>query len=97
MNSQTFQVGEVVIFIRPGSRFHGGECVIVSGLAVRSGYDPLIKANRTSLCYRVRHQGQTYVNRALPAWLRKKKPPAREIDRVVAWKDCAWHPESAEV
>ena len=95
-----FEIGEVAIYVRPGSPYYGDEVTILSGLQQHSGGSDLV----TGISY-VKYQHPGYVIRhpevigkgfADPAWLRKKKPPSREIDQVTSWDKCAWRPREVE-
>ena len=92
-----FSIGEIVIYVRPGSPYYGEEVVITRGIhrypvssdhlgqtagSMQDGYG--IKCSWVTPCA------------ARPEWLRKKKPPSREIDQVTTWDKCAWSPREVE-
>lgn len=99
--SDKFEIGEAAIYVRPGSPFYGQECTVIdiersddfgagfdhtTGQMSYHGYLPYqvsVKVNGSFLW-------------AKAEWLRKKKPPQREMDRKVAWDDCAWRPKALE-
>ena len=97
--SETFKVGEIAIYVRPGSPFYGREVEVLSGLLEAEDV-----VNDLLIGEKVKCSGKVYritdlypmtkgIMTSLPEWLRKKKPPQREIDQLVSWDDCVWRPE----
>lgn len=95
-----FQIGEVAIYVRPGSSYYGDEVTIISGLQLHAGGADLVTGARHSKYprpgYLIRHPEIIGEGFADPAWLRKKKPPQREIDQVTTWDKCAWRPKELQ-
>jgi hypothetical protein len=95
MSAGTFKVGDVCVgqnFIYDTCR-NAMECTIVAGLEMRACFHAVVGANRR-YCYLVEWEDGV-VATVGPMNLRRKEPPkpAREIDTVVSWSDCAWSPE----
>ena len=92
-----FEVGEVAIYVRPGSPYYGEEVTIIRGihryLVVNDHLGQNIGEEIDGYgiqCSWSRAGG------ASPEWLRKKKPPSREIDQVTTWDKCLWKPREVE-
>lgn len=94
--SEHFEVGEIAIYVRPGSPRYGTEVRILSGLrSVSELHDVLTGENVQGplRCYAVTNPyGSSRHGYCLPQNLRKKKPPQRDIDQKVSWSDCIWKP-----
>ncbi len=93
--AEKFEIGEVAIYVRPGSPYCGEEVEIIKGpYLYRVSYDSLDPSNNGNpeYGYTVRStvNGEKYGAR--PEWLRKKKPH-RDIDQIVSWDDCLWKPQ----
>ena len=93
-----FEIGEVAIYVKPGSPHYGKECVVISNL-MRSAtrlFDHVTgetNPNAGYLGYQIECEWRGNWPRfwARPEWLRKKKP-RRELDQIVKWADCHWRP-----
>ncbi len=94
-----FEIGEVAIYVRPGSPYYGQEVEILGGL---TRYEPTQDHLGLEAAPYVGYQissliGDDWVMVSRPEWLRKKKPPRREMDQIVSWEDCAWRPATVGV
>ena len=85
-----FQVGEICIYVRPGSPYFGKEVKILRGLTETNlgGVDHITgeKLNKLVMAYRIDgipFRTGTWFN-AIPEHL-KKKPQKRDIDELVSW------------
>lgn len=88
--SEKFEVGEVAIYHRPGSVFHGVEVTISGPLEYCSACDFGV----TSYDWRYsieRAAGFPADPMASPKYLRKL-PPKREDHQLVKWGECPWQP-----
>lgn len=95
-----FEVGEVAIFVRPGSVYYGSEVTVMSELQLRDVWNLSTKRNEPQECYivdspeanpppmRPGHVAGFWV--AKPEWLKKKGPPVE----LGSWKalDGIWSP-----
>lgn len=96
-----FQIGEVAIYVRPGSPYYGKEITILSNLILAGpGHDNLYNVS-TSGGYPVYQISELSwapgkIQIARPEWLRKKKLPRREVDQVTTWDKCLWKPKEVE-
>ncbi len=97
--AEKFEIGEVAIYVRPGSTMHGDEVTVMSGLVLSNGGMDGLTGKSIGACmvYEISHPSKPtppgYKRRvALPEWLRKKKPH-RDIDQIVSWDDCLWKPQ----
>lgn len=96
-----FQIGEVAIYIRPGSPFYGREVTIISGLQeFENGLDLLTGGKYPSCIGYVVSVGEISPKGkdewcAVPSWL-KRKPQTRELDQIVSWDDCPWKPRELQ-
>lgn len=97
-----FEIGEVAIYFRPESPYHGFEVVIASDLRpCGSLYDEPSGITMTPGSVSVYEiTGLPYVdplNRKTvvrPKHLRKKQQRLdRDIDRKVSWDECLWKPK----
>lgn len=99
--TQRFEVGDVAIYVRPGSPYYGQEVTITRGLALSMpGPDHVTgkEDNGGYPVYGINNLDDDYTATwtARPEHLRKKKPPSREIDQVTTWDKCAWSPREVE-
>lgn len=93
---EQFQVGEIAIVCAPGTDRHGIEVEIAGGEYRSSRYDTV--GYDVDVPNEIPWDGS-------PHWfcetkyLRKKKPPPREIDKVISWDDdnSVWKPKVLEV
>jgi hypothetical protein len=97
MNAGAFKVGDVCVgqgFVTEPT-YNGAECVVIEYMGVVYVRCRLTGRN-TGMhpTYRVEWAGGE-VSYCAASHLRRKEPPkpAREIDTVVSWSDCAWSPE----
>ena len=97
--NETFKVGEIAIYVRPGSQHYGREVEILSGLFKPISHTDVVTGEFSqksdALAYQITdlYPEIPGVMTALPEHLRKKKPPQRDIDQIVSWDDCVWRPE----
>ena len=99
--NETFKVGEIAIYVRPGSPFYGQEVTIIGPLELRGGPRsrdhitglPTTRDIKYLISYPVGFEPDGKGFSARPENLRKKKPPQRDIDQIVSWDDCVWRPE----
>jgi hypothetical protein len=92
MSTETFEVGEVAVISRPGSRFDGLEVTITEPLKLRRVEDIATGCLYEELTYQTDLKVQGY-NRTLVVkskHLRKKRPP-REDHALTRWVDCPYH------
>lgn len=92
-----FKIGEVVVYVRPGSPHFGQETTIIGNWVDGAGIDhitgqPYRGTGRPCFAISLDHPsgGKLW---ALPEWLQKKRPPQREQDQIVSWDDCLWKPK----
>ncbi len=99
--AEKFEIGEVAIYVRPGSPHYGREVTVTSGLQTVGGGTDHITGEKVPKFLGYKIDGIPPVKSeymcARPEWLRKKKPPRREIDQIVSWEDCLWKPETLGV
>lgn len=90
--SGQFKIGEIVVGqnFTVTTKYNGMEAEIIGGLEFRRARTSHGKLERGSM-YRVQW-ADGKITSQFPHELRRKKPPKREIDTVVAWSDCAWRP-----
>ena len=104
--NETFQVGEIAIYVRPGSPYYGQEVTIIGPLKLRGGpssHDHITgQPAQRDMKYLISNpvgfnspNGKGFSAR--PENLRKKKPPQRDIDQLVSWDDCVWRPGMVHV
>ena len=95
----TFKVGEVVIYVRPGSPYYGREVEVLSELKffVGGGIDHVTRG-KTPPGYKHKITniiGVPWDFVARPDWLRKKHT-SRDIDQLTSWdefhKATGWSP-----
>ena len=94
-----FEIGEVAIYVRPGSPFYGAEVKILSGLIFQNRVQDHLTGEYRDGGWRYFIDiptGNPNGFTADPEWLRKKKPPRREIDEVTTWDKCLWKPREVE-
>lgn len=94
--TEKFEVGEVAIYVRHESKRYGEEVTVVGCLMRRSGIDTHTGKLLEADGYAAESRDGVKFN-VLPEWLRKKKPPQRELDRKVSWEDCYWKPAKRTV
>lgn len=93
--TDTFKVGEVAIYVRPGSPHYGEEVTVTSGLKWREGgIDEMTGGEQIpGLRYDIDFpSGPSGCCAARPEWLRKKQQK-RDIDQLVSWDSCLWQPK----
>jgi hypothetical protein len=83
-----FHVGEIAIYVRPGSRFFGQEVRVTRSLFLNP-YKPSEWYGKT--CYMIVGLDVGEAS-CLPEHLRKKQQK-RDIDQIVSWDDCVWKPK----
>lgn len=96
MENAQFKVGDICVgqnFTNAVAR-NGMECTIIGGLEWRTWQDG--GSSGVDMLYLVEWDdgeisGQPHYQ------LRRKQPPKREIDTVVAWGDCAWRPTAVRM
>jgi hypothetical protein len=98
--NETFSVGEIAIFVRPGSEHYGEEVTVTSGMKEGAGgYDKLLGRITTAeedgygyeIDFGIVPEGH-YAWFAKKEWLRKKQQK-RDIDQLVSWDKCLWQPK----
>lgn len=98
--SETFDVGEIAIYCRPGSPHFGVEVTILSGLRMSRQTDQRTGEVTFEPGYKIDGPFGPLVNGrpwgCPPQWLKKKRPPRKDRD-VVRWADCPWQPEVLHV
>lgn len=96
-----FEVGEVAIYIRPGSKNFGKEVTIVGPLKWARLWTPDLKTYKVVETYNVSCDdlGQCPKGRwaAQPHHLRKKPPKAKPKEEVGEWELCPWQPTAQTV
>jgi hypothetical protein len=97
--SETFDIGEVAIYWRPGAIGHGMDVTIAGVEYRRDGVDHLTGVQLDAGMFYVLAEpsprnGMRWL--VTSRVLRKKRPPA-ERPRVVSWESCPWKPESINV
>jgi len=99
----TFEPGEIAIYVRPGSPYFGMEVVITQGLHFDvGGYDILLgEMFYSGMTYTIVSPALSFAANkdwfANPEWLKKKPKPQREMDTQVSWDDCLWRPAEMEI
>lgn len=95
--TDTFQVGEVAIYVRPGDDWYGREVIIDSNLyfcdCIVSNGVRTPDGNVYRITFDGHNDGINYVAR--PEHLRKKRIQ-RDIDQKVSWESCLWKPETVK-
>ncbi len=93
-----FEIGEVAIYVRPGSPYYGREVEIIQGpVQCIPTTDHMGVETAPYVGYQISNfdgDDRRITQLSRPEWLRKKKPPRREIDQIVSWEDCAWKPQT---
>ena len=92
-----FKVGEIAIYVRPGSPHFGREVTIIGPLQIwGGGLDHITGARNPDgiIAYPTDLPPvlKGNVMGAKPEWL-KKKQQKRDIDQLVSWSDCLWQPK----
>lgn len=96
--SEHFEVGEIAIYVRPGSPYYGQEVEVLSCLIEDDESTDVITGETLAASWGFVYQitdlypDTPGLMTAHPEWLRKKKPPRRDIDQKVSWNDCIWKP-----
>jgi hypothetical protein len=91
-----FHVGEIAIYVRPGSDYFWFEVTITSGLIVGRTLNPFTNVMHASGPHYliegipIHSNGNPWSSK--PEWLRKKQQK-RDIDQLVSWDDCLWKPK----
>ena len=96
---EKFEIGEIAIYVRPGSSYYGEEVTILSGLRPRKdGMDFVTGEYQilvNYLVYEISEPAERFTGPqrvAKPEWLRKK-PKRRECDKIVSWDSMPWRPK----
>lgn len=76
MSHDTFRIGEIAIYTRPGSPYNGSEVMVVGPLLPRVG-DDLLTGNLYVEYdgYQITLNELPGIYGARPEWLRKRRPP----------------------
>lgn len=91
-----FEIGEVAIYVRPGSSYQGTEVTVITALREhKGGFDHVTNqwVHLDELVHTIRfHDG---IRKAAKSeWLKKKQRRLdRECDRKVSWDECLWKPK----
>jgi hypothetical protein len=95
-----FEIGEVAIYVRPGSPCFGRECTILGKAGFLNSPDFLTGTiNEPFFGYQISLGKIDPINNedvwaARPEWLQKKQRRLdRECDRKVSWDECLWKPK----
>lgn len=99
----SFKVGEVATLrLDLGTtpphllKYSGEDCTIIEPFGVHPVVTTPEDPSRTVTGYVIQMPDNFHLV-VEPHELIKKKPPAREIDTVVKWEDCAWRPKIKEL
>lgn len=92
-----FEIGEIAIITlssvlssnAQNAQYNGEECEIIGGLQDRLAKDTNTLEARTITAYRIRVLCDNAIFVAEPQWLRKKRPPRKDLE-VVRWSDIPW-------
>jgi len=100
--AEKFEVGEVAIYVRPGSKSYGQEVTILSPLRLRRLWNREGTSFRLVEAHEVKFGEQTIgVNGhpfgAVPEELRKKPPKVTPREQVGEWELCPWQPDRQTV
>ena len=94
--NETFSIGEIAIYVRPGSPYYGREVEILGPLVSNLVSDDHVDSSRigtVSRSYDITNIFDCpFGSAAPPEWLRKKQQK-RDIDQLVSWDDCLWQPK----
>lgn len=96
MSVEKFVVGEIAVFVRPGSKYYGTEVTVRSELKLFNCEDRRNPDSPRELCLAYAVAGffdepprGGWV--APPEYLRKKRPPREDL-KVGRWDECPWQP-----
>lgn len=100
MNTQTFQVGEVALFCKPGSKHFGMEVTISGPLSMRLIRNTKTGAIRDVPAYviepighpELRPSGRSVGFATEPFNLRKRPAPG-DREKIGSWQECPWTPK----
>lgn len=96
-----FSVGEVAIFYRPGSEYHGSEVTIAGPLRYAVFNDCRTGRKAAGLCHSIegpfqpkfKHaSGRPVIFVARIKHLRKR-PGEQDQNEVIRWESCPWSPQ----
>lgn len=87
-----FSVGEIAIFVRPGSPHYGQEVRILSTLQLRKARDLLTGKIVKEPLYEIHRSGAKIPALCAHPQDLKKKPPREDL-KVVPWSECLWQPK----
>ena len=90
-----FSVGDIVIYVRPGSPFYGTEVEILGPLQFKQTLsDHLSSPSGPGHRYQITHILPKFATSwARPEWLRKKY----DGNELVSWDECIWRPEHENI
>lgn len=96
--SDQYAVGELAIYCRPGSRFHGMDVLIESELRGCWARDEKDGGHVGFMGHSISFPGYPCPIQqvAPPSCLRKRRSPS-DVRTIVQWMDCPWQPEVLRV